>query len=68
MAGTILIAVIVFGIWKTGEAVMPPSTSLKTEQTQTEREKLIEIVKKLERHEEDNLNFLKEIRNDLMGS
>lgn len=69
IARTILIIVVAAGLFlKVSEAVVPPSTLIETEsQAQSERQKLIGIVEKLERHEEENIHFIRELKHDLQG-
>ncbi len=65
---TIFLVALAIGLFlKAGEAVAPSSISLEIEERQSERQKLIGVVEKLERHEEENIHFLRELKHDLQG-
>ena len=49
---------------KNSEAVVPISTSFDNEEN-TDRQKLTEILQKIERHEKDDMDFLKDIKNEM---
>ena len=67
IVGMTLIVVLTIGLlWKISEAVVPPSTSIESK-AKTERQKLMDVLGKIERHEEENINFIKDLRNEMKG-
>lgn len=67
VAKTILLIVVALGLFlKVSQAVVPPSALLETkDQAQSGRQKLIGIVDRLEKHEEENLHFIRELKHVL---
>ena len=64
--GIVLLSVVILGTWKIGEAVVPSSLSLNVaEEKFVERLKIIEIIEKLEHHENENIHFLNNIRKEM---
>ena len=63
----VLIMIFMIGVFaKVSKAVVPSSTSLRNEfQVQADHQRLTDILDKLERHEEENIRFLKNIKNEM---
>ncbi len=63
--GVNLVMIFSIGLfWKISEAVVPPSVSTGSE-AKTERQKLADILQKIEHREEENVNFLKDLINEM---
>ncbi len=69
MVTVFFILLLIAGVFsKTAQAIVPPSTMLEEDEKSTAREKLITIVDKLEKHEQENINFLKALKQELRSA